>query len=236
MPFCSESRYIFIVHIDSAAWNPHQHLDYECIFIRFFFSEVLEKRPLTVLKVLYNRRLFNTTSRCVYCMCFYLFSTISNYNRIFHSVYRLIFISILEKKCTKEKILSTSTSFLWFLHQTGNQITSLSSTVRHYTLLAFWLLLHGCVCARVCVNLWKLYYANCYLNFFSRENYLNKWEYFFIFLQKMSVFLLFLISYTELVAFHFKNPKMQVFYIHVFRRCWGLTQSNIRAKLTVQSS
>lgn len=40
----------------------------------------------------------------MYCMCFYLFSKISNYNRIFRSVYRSIFISILEK-------LSTSTSF-----------------------------------------------------------------------------------------------------------------------------
>lgn len=37
-----------------------------------------------------------------------------------------------------------------------------------------------CTCARVKLW-WKLYYANCYLIFL--ENYLNKWEYFFIFLQ-----------------------------------------------------
>lgn len=27
--------------------------------------------------------------------------------------------------------------------------------------------------------LWKVFYANFYLSFFSRKNYLNKWEYFF---------------------------------------------------------
>lgn len=44
-----------------------------------------------------------------------------------------------------------------------------------------------CAHVRACVKFWKLYYANCYLIFL--ENYLNKWEYFFIFLQNISLIL-----------------------------------------------
>lgn len=141
------------------------------------------KEAIDCLKGLYNRWLFTTTTSSSYddIKSFFISSVqypiVTVYRQCRHSYTKpsVWFTSIMfplispsEETCDHFFLLTCLTLFI-----VGILVTSP------------WMCVY--VCVRACVNLWKLYYANCYLKFFffSRENYLNKWEYFFIFLQKM---------------------------------------------------
>lgn len=123
------------------------------LFIQFF-SEILQRRPSTVLNVLYN----------------HFVPIVENHQQLrFHC----LIIFPLSRGESKHTLCG---GFFFFF-----------PTVRSSVIC--W---HFGYCSMdaPCVNWWKLYYANYYLNFLfflEKKNYLNKWEYFFIFLQKMPV-------------------------------------------------
>ena len=109
------------------------------------------------------------------CTCCVLFTILSRFNGI--SAVNTdcdIYLHTGENLYKRQQILSTSAVFSLVSPSEGNFMCLFYSPPSDVTrwLLAFWLQLHGCksVCVRafvcVCVNLWKLYYANCYLNFF----------------------------------------------------------------------
>lgn len=121
------------------------------LFIQF--SEILQRRPSTVLNVLYNH-----------------------------------FVPIVEN----HQQLTDFTVQLSSLWAEGSRSTLCVGFFFFFLcpqfcyLLAFWLLLHGCaVCKLMEVILCKL--LPQFFVFSRKKNYLNKWEYFFIFLQKMPV-------------------------------------------------
>lgn len=121
------------------------------LFIQF--SEILQRRPSTVLNVLYNH-----------------------------------FVPIVEN----HQQLTDFTVQLSSLWAEGSRSTLCVGVFFFFLcpqfcyLLAFWLLLHGCaVCKLMEVILCKL--LPQFFVFSRKKNYLNKWEYFFIFLQKMPV-------------------------------------------------
>lgn len=157
----------------------------------------------------------------VYILCFiyHLLSTISRFNRI-SGVYADCDIYLhTGENCTKKKVFSTSTKF---------PLTYLSEGNSKHSSYCFFFIVRRCDTFLVttpwmCVCVWE--FMEVILCkwlphfFFSRENYLNKWEYFFIFLQKMSV-LLVLILYRKLVkATLFMLPKITVSYYQVFYFC-----------------
>lgn len=124
------------------------------LFIQFF-SEILQRRPSTVLNVLYN----------------HFVPIVENHQQLTDFTVQL-------SSLWAEGSRSTLCVFFFCLF---------FSTVRSSVIC--W---HFGYCSMdaPCVNWWKLYYANYYLNFFvfsRKKNYLNKWEYFFIFLQKMPI-------------------------------------------------
>lgn len=120
------------------------------LFIQF--SEILQRRPSTVLNVLYN----------------HFVPIVENHQQLTDFTVQL-------SSLWAEGSRSTLCGFVFFF-----------LCPQFCYLLAFWLLLHGCaVCKLMEVILCKL--LPQFFVFSRKKNYLNKWEYFFIFLQKMPV-------------------------------------------------
>lgn len=118
------------------------------LFIQFF-SEILQRRPSTVLNVLYN----------------HFVPIVENHQQLTDFTVRL-------SSLWAEGSRSTLCLDFFFFH-----------CPQFCYLLAFWLLLHGCaVCKLMEVILCKL--LPQFLVFSRKRNYLNKWEYFFIFSTK----------------------------------------------------
>lgn len=122
------------------------------LFIQF--SEILQRRPSTVLNVLYN----------------HFVPIVENHQQLTDFTVQLSSLWAEGSRST----LCVGFFFFFFL------------CPQFCYLLAFWLLLHGCaVCKLMEVILCKL--LPQFFVFSRKKNYLNKWEYFFIFLQKMPV-------------------------------------------------
>lgn len=123
------------------------------LFIQF--SEILQRRPSTVLNVLYN----------------HFVPIVENHQQLTDFTVQL---SSLWAEGSRSTLCVGVFCFVFFL------------CPQFCYLLAFWLLLHGCaVCKLMEVILCKL--LPQFFVFSRKKNYLNKWEYFFIFLQKMPV-------------------------------------------------
>lgn len=121
------------------------------LFIQF--SEILQRRPSTVLNVLYN----------------HFVPIVENHQQLTDFTVQLSSLWAEGSRSTLCVVF-----FFFFL------------CPQFCYLLAFWLLLHGCaVCKLMEVILCKL--LPQFFVFSRKKNYLNKWEYFFIFLQKMPV-------------------------------------------------
>lgn len=143
------------------------------VLLRGFRKEAID----CFLKFLYNRRstpppagmtVLPPVRSCV-CILYLIYYNVQNNIQI-PAVYTDCDIYLhTGENCIKEKKRYSPPQPCPLPSEGNSKHTSycLSFTVRRRdTLLAFVLVTTPWMCVCVCVNLWKLYYANCYLSFF----------------------------------------------------------------------